>query len=366
MSTEDISIVISVINGVLNPNNEIRNSYVAKLDELRKNTPALLYCLVKILENDWSSQDQNEVKKTKTVAAVLARKLVVIKEDELVSQPWIEMPAELKQQIKTSLLGIFLKESDQNINLKVCDIIVQVGVNCFENDESWNELLQLLVDILKMNLEITPQTNYLQLDSALLIMAGIFSFVFDDMMKHIDLIVASFRNYLNQGDMSLRTRTARAISEIISFCDKKELKYFNEFILPILETTLKCLEASVNGGDSLKAENNLKYSLKSITEISSSHPVLFKKHFGDLFTLMCNVSQTKGFTDENIREMGFEVIINLVERRNGLLLKDEARLKILLELIYKLIGLIQLQILTLKKSLFMKRRCLQPLVLLID
>lgn len=50
MSKDDINIVIEVLNGILNPTNEIRNAAVAKLDHLRQNTPALIYCLLKVLE----------------------------------------------------------------------------------------------------------------------------------------------------------------------------------------------------------------------------------------------------------------------------------------------------------------------------
>jgi hypothetical protein len=52
MSTEDIEIVIEVINGTLNSNNETRNISIKKIEELRSNTPALVYCLIKILEGN--------------------------------------------------------------------------------------------------------------------------------------------------------------------------------------------------------------------------------------------------------------------------------------------------------------------------
>lgn len=50
MSIEDIKLVAEVIQALLNPNNEIRKQASAKLDELRKNVPGLLYCLINILK----------------------------------------------------------------------------------------------------------------------------------------------------------------------------------------------------------------------------------------------------------------------------------------------------------------------------
>jgi hypothetical protein len=330
MSSEEINYVVSVINGILNPNNETRKLFVGKLDELRQNTPALFFCLVKILENGVAGNEA-EVKQTKTVAAVLARKLIFITDDSLINEHWVKMAAELKAGVKTSLLSTFINEKDQSIRIKICDLIVAVASNVYESDDKWNELLQVLMQILTLN----SGADLNQLESALLILAGIFGYVYDDMIQHLEMLLTSFRAYLSSDDLTLRTRTARSLSEIITYCEKSQLKHFHEFIFPILETTLKCLEASKQGKDSLKNENNLKYCLKAITDISSSHPVLFKKHFNDLFTLMCKVAEAKEFSDENIRDMGFEAIVNLVERRNNLFLKDSDKVKYFLEQLYK-------------------------------
>ena len=121
MSSEEINYVVSVINGILNPNNETRKLFVGKLDELRQNTPALFFCLVKILENGVAGNEA-EVKQTKTVAAVLARKLIFITDDSLINEHWVKMAAELKAGVKTSLLSTFINEKDQSIRIKICDL----------------------------------------------------------------------------------------------------------------------------------------------------------------------------------------------------------------------------------------------------
>jgi len=54
-----------------------------------------------------------------------------------------------------------------------------------------------------------------------------------------------------------------------------------------------------------------------------------------LFILMGKTAEVKDFSDEKIREMAFEVIVNLVERRNNLLVKDVTKLKTFIELLYK-------------------------------
>lgn len=50
MSFEDIQLVSEIINGILNPDNTMRNASIKKLEELRQNTPALIICLFKIMK----------------------------------------------------------------------------------------------------------------------------------------------------------------------------------------------------------------------------------------------------------------------------------------------------------------------------
>ncbi len=50
MSSQDIQAVAEIINGILNPDNAMRNASVEKLESLRENTPHLILCLFKIMK----------------------------------------------------------------------------------------------------------------------------------------------------------------------------------------------------------------------------------------------------------------------------------------------------------------------------
>lgn len=50
MSTEDLSMVIELLNCTLNPDNSVRNFAVKKLEELRQNADAFIHCLFKVLQ----------------------------------------------------------------------------------------------------------------------------------------------------------------------------------------------------------------------------------------------------------------------------------------------------------------------------
>jgi hypothetical protein len=62
---------------------------------------------------------------------------------------------------------------------------------------------------------------------------------------------------------------------------------------------------------------------------------MLRKHFSDIFILMGKISEKKDYSDENIRDLAFEVIITLVEKFHTLMSKDNAKLKLFIEAIYK-------------------------------
>lgn len=235
------------------------------------------------------------------------------------------MTEDIKSQIKNILLNIFISERETSIKLKICDIINQTIENVYESNEKWDELIQVIYK--NLTLEINPE-NLVMIECSLVLLAGVFGFVYDELIKNLDTILNLFKSYFSTQILSLRTRTTRTLTEIISYSDKKETKFFYDFIFPILETTFKCMEDP-------KEEANLKYQLKAITDICCSEPVLFKKSFGDLFTLMMKIAAKKDYTDEHIREMGFEVIVNLVERRTNLFVKDDSKTKAFIDQVYQ-------------------------------
>lgn len=50
MSSEETKLLAEIINGILNPDNTVRNKAVEKLESLRQNTSVLIYHLFKIIQ----------------------------------------------------------------------------------------------------------------------------------------------------------------------------------------------------------------------------------------------------------------------------------------------------------------------------
>lgn len=178
---------------------------------------------------------------------MLVRKLLEIKDYELVNMHWAKMSLEQKEQIKHICLAIFVSEADKSIKTNVSDIINEVANNVYESNEKWDELVSLILTSFSLDLN---NENLPVIEGALNLLAGIFGFVYDQVTLHMTAITDTFRRYFQTGVLSLKTRTARTVAEMISMADKKESAMLKEFIMNILETTLKCFEDE-------KEENNV-------------------------------------------------------------------------------------------------------------
>ena len=64
-------------------------------------------------------------------------------------------------------------------------------------------------------------------------------------------------------------------------------------------------------------------------------PNLVRKLFGDIFILMGKIHEKKDFDDESIRELAFEILVSIVEKKKGILSKDLQKIKILVEQNFK-------------------------------
>ena len=96
--------------------------------------------------------------------------------------------------------------------------------------------------------------------------------------------------------------------------------------MDIMKITLECLNTM--------SENELKLCCKSIIQMFSDETAfLFKPHFDDLFILMGKISECNKFMDEKLRDIGFEVIISLVEHKSSYL--KETQFKVLIQSLFK-------------------------------
>jgi hypothetical protein len=119
--------------------------------------------------------------------------------------------------------------------------------NIYENEQTWNELLNYIYTILNNPYNEADELN---IEVALQLLTAMFGYVCDEVMKGIPALLGSFKGYFKTSNLDLRSKTIQTLSEIISICDKKDVKIFKDFTFYILETTMLCV-------DNIKNENNV-------------------------------------------------------------------------------------------------------------
>jgi hypothetical protein len=175
------------------------------------------------------------------------RKLLEVKETEIINPVWKSMEAGVKEQVKSNVIRALSLIEDKSLRLKVSQAATVISENVYEAEEEWQEILQYIVNSLKLEV---VDTNVHTIETGLFLLSSIFGYVYDELSKGIDLYVGVFKTYFGSNYISLKTRTVQAIAEILCIVRKKESKKFKDFIIYMLETTFKCFES----GD----ENNVK------------------------------------------------------------------------------------------------------------
>jgi hypothetical protein len=216
--------------------------------------------------------------------------------------------------------------NDRSLKMKYAEITITIVENAYENEENFEDLLKYIVT--GLNTTLSPE-SILHIETSVYILSKIFGFVYDELTKGIDVYVAAFSSYFASDNLSLKTKTVQAIAEILCIVRKKDSKKFKDFIFYILETTFKCFEKGIS------EENNLKLCITAIADLARVEHNILRKSFSDLFILMGKIIEKKDYADETVREIAFEVLIELIEKRESLISKDPERIKILIEVIYK-------------------------------
>ena len=317
MSSEDINMVKQILKGITNPDKIIRTEAINKLQELRKNLGALTYCLLQIAELPINS---NEEQLIKTTSLVICRK--ILDTDDIVE--WRNIDNNLKNQIKLKSLEIFVNENQENQKIKICDVITQIIDKVSDCDEDWEDLKNLSLNIL--NLNPNDENNLIQINSLLKLLTDGTGFLFDILKENFNKIIPYLITVFQSKFLKIKVTASNFISELITFSDKDEIKDLKPLLFNILQSILECY--------SNNKEDYLKNLLQILIEMNSVEPKLFKPHFQDLFILCKKIIEKKDF-DEKIRELSFEVLVNLIEEEPNILKKRKEDLKILLEIIYK-------------------------------
>jgi len=187
-----------------------------------------------------------------------------------------------------------------------------------------DELLKYIIS--NFNLELN-ENNLNSIELSLYLLSNIYGVAYDQLKEGIPLFLNCFKLYFKSNILSLKAKTVECINELLcSTSSKKESKKFREFIFYILETTLQCLNEH--------STENLKLCLDSLNDLSNCEPKILRKSFNDIFILMGKIISDKNI-DDNLREISYELLINLIEQMPKLIKDDEEKLSSLIQSLFQ-------------------------------
>lgn len=316
-SPSDVEMIEQILKGLLLPDNTARKEAEAKLSALLANKEPLCVCLSQLLSKSADPLVQ-------TYAALIIRKLFIVKDDEISSDVWKAFSQASKDTIKANLLTSLTSAKTNAIKKKICDAIENIYICIEENEEKWEELLKFTVS--GFNLELN-EANLSNIELSLSLLARIYSIGYDQLKEGSNLYLQCFANYFKSTSLSLKAKTVQCISELLySSMSKKETKKFREFMFYVLETTLQCLNANDN--------DNLQVCLESLNDLSNSEPKILRKSFSDLFTLMGKVIENKTI-DDSLREIAFELLVTIIKATPKVIEKDTEKINLLVQALFK-------------------------------
>ena len=320
MSDQELKVCEEMLKGLLLPDNEKRKVAEGQLQQClssnQNKVKLALYCSFLLLKsNDLGVH---------TYCAIIIRKVFLPNGKEEINELVKLISPEDKNQLKLNLLNGLQTITNNSLRKKVADASITFFESVIESREKWDEFLKYIISL--FNLELNEQ-NFTNIELGLHLLSNVYSIAYDELKEGVQIFLKNFTIYFKCNSLSLKAKTVQCINELLcSSLSKKETKQFTGQIFSILETTLKCLQEH--------DMDNLKVCLDSLQDLSNCEPKILRKSFNDIFILMGKIVEDKE-ADDNLREIAFEIIVSLVEGIPKLLQKDEEKLKIFVQCLFK-------------------------------
>ena len=325
MSNQEIGIISELLLGITNPDRNIHTMSVNKLLELNsKNFDLFLFYLLDIIEKN--SKPINEKQKLlKITSLIISRKIIENADYNILKKKNKDL------KIKAKILTILNNEMYIKDNLKVCDLITEILQKIFEDKGAWPEIINLILNIFNYDPNQGDQFS-LQIISLLYIIKGGINFLYKKIAINLNKFVTYLEKIFNSSNIDIKAKilAGELIYEMISFANGSELKKIKILIKYILSSLYENFQLFKQNN---KNEKDIKSFLKICIDIESLIPDLLEKNFQDIFNLGKEIILNQKFEDEKIREMGFELIISLIEDKSSLVIYGQNRVTILNEFI---------------------------------
>ena len=235
---------------------------------------------------------------------------------------WKRLSPDAQNVVKTELLKAMTGIKEKAVIHKVCNLIIEIqGTIYDENETIWQDLMSLLFTFVNSDID-------LQVDAALQIFNGLFSYIMEHLVKFKGDLLTIFTKTLQHKSLDINLASLQAISNFLQIAEGKETRDFADIVLLMAQVPLKAAQED--------DETVLEDALVEFNEIAEIEPKFFRKHFKTIFGMFQPLVAKNDYTNNTIRHQPIEWAVTVVERIPNIVKKDIETLKVLLDLVFKL------------------------------
>ena len=234
LSNDDFTAINGILSQILNNNNEERKAAEGQLNAAKANETDKYACLLAASLHPQQTAVQVEAKQ---LAAVILRRNISTEQDaqDLTDQTnnenlWRRLSDEARETVKQTILSVLqaVDATNKTFMHKVCNLAVEIqgAMQEEQNEAIWQDLLNLLFTFIQSETEA-------QIDSALVIFNGLFSYILDHLVKYKNELGGIFERTLSHNTLDIKLAALQALSNYLSVAERKDTKEFIR-LLPLM------------------------------------------------------------------------------------------------------------------------------------
>ncbi|CAH1781938.1 unnamed protein product [Owenia fusiformis] len=286
----------SLLQGLLSPDNDIRNQHQSTYDALP--IPQKIIFLVPAI------RDTNSGAEVQSIAAVLLRRIITTSFDE----SWPALDVGIQNGLKDQVLHTVREEQNPVVKRKVCDIVAELARNLLDDDgnNSWPEVLKFMFDCAQ------SEDSALK-ESALRIFSttpGIFG---NQQAQYLHVIKDMLHHCLMDASHQVRFEAVKATAAFILANDEDEELNIQNLFKDLLQLIVQGVTDSV----ALQQDDTV---LKCLIDLAENTPKFLRGQLENIITLSMKVLSDANIPD-SWRHLSLEVIVTLSETAPAMLRK---------------------------------------------
>lgn len=165
--------------------------------------------------------------------------------------------------------------------------------------------------------------NEAQVDAALVVFNGLFSYILDHLVKYKNELGGIFERTLQFQKLDIKLAALQALSNYLSVAERKDTKDFIR-LLPLMTGV-------VTQAFQEEDETVLEDAMVEFNELAEIEPNFFRADFKMLYEAFKPIVAYKDFANNSIRHQPMEFVVTMIERKPTLAKKDEPLIKDVLE-----------------------------------